>query len=57
MRVFAGFCNKNLRVHEKIVEKFLFLLKNIYHIYLAFDNLRIRACLSDADNQQTKLIF
>lgn len=44
MRVFAGLCNNYLRVCVEHFTKFLFLLKNIYDIYVAIDILRISAC-------------
>lgn len=55
MRVFAVLCNNILLISIEIVTFFLFLLKNIYHIYLTFVILRVSACFSKAktNNKQT----
>jgi len=52
MRVFAVLCNKSLLKSIKIVTYFLFLVKNIYHIYFAIVILRFNACFNRAENQQ-----
>lgn len=55
MRVFAVLCNKSLLKSIKIVTYFLFLVKNIYHIYFAIAILRFNACLAKSKPTTNKL--
>ena len=43
MRISAGLCNINLHNCIEIVINFLFLVKNIFYIYLTFVILRLNA--------------
>lgn len=52
MLVFAGFCNKDFAIPVEILAYLIFLMKNIYDIYLTVAFLRINAFLTNVNSQQ-----